>query len=101
VGSTNPLAVANPALTGQEVMVSDSIVTVPVFDVTTFNTAGSNFQVIGFVQLFLNPDGNASDPTTGNVNTTVINLAGCGTGTAGPAVLGNGASPVAVRLISQ
>jgi hypothetical protein len=30
----------------------------------------------------------------------IINMAGCGTGSAAQPILGNGASPVAVRLIS-
>jgi hypothetical protein len=60
-------------------------------------------QIVGFVQLFLSPDGLATQPfgtTAGQVKTTVINLAGCGTGASGQPILGNGASPVAVRLIS-
>jgi hypothetical protein len=58
---------------------------------------------VGFVQLFLNPDSIAapnSGPSSGNVNATVINMAGCGTNANGQQILGNGASPVAVRLIS-
>jgi hypothetical protein len=31
---------------------------------------------------------------------TIINMAGCGTSATGQPILGNGASPVAVRLIS-
>jgi hypothetical protein len=81
-------------------MVSNSLVTVPVFD----STAGApvqNVQIIGFVQLFLNPDGVAT-PATGLVNTTVINLVGCGSGpTPGTAINGNGDSPVAVRLVTH
>ena len=79
-------------------MVSDSLVTVPVFD--SSGGAVPTVQIIGFVQLFLNPDGIAT-PAGGSVNTTVVNMAGCGTGAAGTAILGNGASPVAVRLISS
>ncbi len=81
-------------------MVSDSLVTVPVFDVTNYTSESLNLPIIGFVQLFLNPDGNPTPEATGNINTTVINLVGCGTSTAGQPILGNGASPVAVRLIS-
>jgi len=59
---------------------------------------------VGFVQLFLNPDGVATPnfgANNGRVNTNIINMAGCGTGAAAvPPILGNGASPVAVRLIS-
>ena len=86
-------------------MVSDSLVTVPVINAD--GTSGlppsyPNVQIIGFVQLFLNPYGAAS-PANGHIRTQVINLVGCGAGTGGVAgtpILGNGASPVAVRLIS-
>src|ERR1700691_2016274 len=101
-GTDNPIAGLNP----NDVMVSDSLVTVPVFD----STSGKNpVQIIGFVQLFLNPDGQATsttgknNPTKYMIPTTVINMVGCGNGTGnaslGP-ILGNGASPVAVRLIT-
>jgi len=93
-GAGNPI----PGLDGNDVMVSDSIVTVPVFDTAFFNPAGTNFHIVGFVQLFLNPDGNPS-PATGQVNATVINLAGCGNSWTATPIIGNGASPVTVRLI--
>jgi hypothetical protein len=88
------------------VLVSDSLVTVPVFDVTTYTTSSTSVQIIGFVQLFLNPEGTGT--RTGGqgqyqVHTMVTNMAGCGsgaTGATGTALIGNGASPVAVRLIS-
>ncbi len=103
-GSGSPAAVANPALIGQYVMVSDSLVTVPVFNSVTGTSPTNPVTIIGFLQLFLNPDGNltpASGPNNGHVKTTVINLVGCGTQSTGtPIILGNGASPVAVRLIS-
>ncbi len=85
-----------PGASTKDVMVSSSLVTVPVFDSTTLINP---VQIVGFVQLFLNPDGTAA-PAVGGVNTTVINMAGCGTGASGTPILGNGASPVAVRLIS-
>ena len=108
VGADNPVAVVNPALAGQDVMVSDSLVTVPIFDVQGGNglpctAAPCSVKIIGFVQLFLNPDGNAAPVPASNppgINTTVVNIAGCGTAATGTPILGNGASPVAVRLIS-
>jgi hypothetical protein len=101
-GSDNPVAGA----AGKNIMVSDSLVTVPVFDVAnggTPPTPPTPVTIIGFLQLFLNPAGTAS-PTNGAVGsmrTKVINVVGCGTNpmSAQP-ILGNGASPVAVRLIS-
>ena len=102
-GNDNPIS----GLAGNDVMVSDSLVTVPVFDVGAlpppFSPPTSPVQIVGFVQLFLNPNGMAAPgfgPNRGKVNTTVINMAGCGTGASGQPILGNGASPVAVRLIS-
>ncbi|MGB9202645.1 MAG: pilus assembly protein TadG-related protein [Terriglobales bacterium] len=98
-GTQNPVAVANPTLVGKDVMVSNSLVTVPVFDTASFGTGSNTVTIIGFVQLFLNPDG-LQPASIGNVDATVINLAGCGTNAAGTPILGNGASPVAVRLIT-
>jgi hypothetical protein len=94
-GAKNPIAGA----AGKDVMVSSSLVTVPVFDTTSFIPPSNTVTIIGFVQLFLNPDGTQT-PATGNVNATIINMAGCGTDATGKQILGNGASPVAVRLIS-
>ncbi|MGA9306129.1 MAG: hypothetical protein WBW31_12075 [Candidatus Sulfotelmatobacter sp.] len=89
-------------------MVSDSLVTVPVIDATPTNwpptlTTYPQVQIIGFVQLFLNPDGRRVGGSN-QIHTQVINLVGCGDGvgaaTGTPIILGNGASPVAVRLIA-
>ncbi len=92
VGNDDPVVNAR----GHDVMVSSSLVTVPVLDATTtFNTPA---KVIGFVQVFLNPDGKES---LSGAPATIVNLAGCGTNMTGQPVLGNGASPVAVRLISR
>ena len=84
-------------------MVSDSLVTVPVFD--SSGGAVNPVTIIGFVQLFMNPEGNEApasgpNPWDGTLKTTVVNMAGCGTAAAGQPILGNGPSPVAVRLIS-
>jgi hypothetical protein len=95
-GNLNPVA----GVVGQAVMVSDSLVTIPVIDTPT-----NPVTVIGFLQVFLNPVSTAL-PTAGpqgafQLPVTIINLAGCGTSVTGqPIILGNGASPVAVRLIS-
>ncbi len=97
-GANNPIT----GLNLHDVMVSDSLVTVPVFD--SSGGAVNPVKIIGFVQLFMNPDGNeapiAGPPYAGTLITTVINMAGCGTNAAGTPIVGNGPSPVAVRLIS-
>jgi len=99
-GADNPVVLSGAVAAGRDVMVSDSLVTVPVIDTTTWPPAGfPSVQIIGFVQLFLNPTGQPSPPN-GRIHTQVINMAGCGTGATGQAILGNGASPVAVRLIT-
>lgn len=106
-GVDNPI----PGASGNDVMVSDSLVTVPVYDVgpvppppyTAPPVPPGTVTIVGFLQLFLNPDGAAapnSGANDGRVNTMVINMAGCGSTAAGNPILGNGASPVAVRLIS-
>ena len=104
VGADTPVAVVNPSLAGKDAMVSDSLVTVPVFDNSGTWPPPGPVQIVGFVQLFLNPDGDATPntgPNRGHMKTTVTNLVGCGTGIAPTQpILGNGASPVAVRLIS-
>ncbi len=102
VGADNPVAITNPALAGEDALVSDSLVTVPVFDSSTWPPP-TPVQIVGFVQLFLNPDGLATPNfglNAGHMRTTIINMVGCGTGATGQPILGNGGSPVAVRLIS-
>jgi len=90
-------------VSGNNMMVSDSLVTVPVFD----STAGANstVQIVGFVQLFLNPDGQPtsdSGATNGQIKATIVNLVGCGSGPRpGATINGNGDSPVAVRLVTH
>jgi Flp pilus assembly protein TadG len=109
-GTDNPLVQTGAIAAGTEIMVSDSLVTVPVFDSSPFLPPPlsppkiepyTQVQIIGFVQLFLNPNGG---PTLSDdsVNATVINMAGCGNTGMGfqTPIYGNGASPVAVRLIT-
>lgn len=101
-GDDNPLVQSGAVSAKTDIMVSDSLVTVPVIDTTTWPPpAYPQVQIIGFVQLFLSPTGQAVQ--NNHIHTQVINLVGCGTsGTSatGQPILGNGASPVAVRLIS-
>jgi Flp pilus assembly protein TadG len=101
-GDDNPLVQAGSLPAGKQTMVSDSLVTVPVFD--SSGAISSPVNVIGFVQLFLQPNGRAvsalGTPSYG-IRTKIINLVGCGTNSTGtPPVYGNGATAVPVRLIS-
>lgn len=91
-GTSNPLT----AVQGNLITSSTSIVSLPIYDssaVTTF----PNVTVIGFLQVFINyVDGN------GNLNVTVMNVAGCGNGqtttvSSSPVY---GTSPVPIRLIT-
>ena len=98
-GADNPLVQVGIAQ-GTDVMVSESIVTVPVY-ASAGTAPGTTVTVIGFVQLFLNPLG-AATPGNAKIPTTVLNIAGCGTAVSPvQPILGNGASPVPVRLITQ
>ncbi len=93
-GSANPVA-----LSGRAISNSINVVSLPIFDQTKVNPAsGSQTDVtfIGFLQVFIN----AVDQF-GNINVTVLNVAGCGDGSGAPVgtpVIGN--SPVPVRLIT-
>jgi hypothetical protein len=92
-GNKSPIANA----VGNDVLVSDSLVTIPVID-NPPGTPATTVNVIGFLQVFLNPTG--ASLATPQIPVTIINMAGCGNTTVAPPILGNGASPVAVRLIS-
>jgi len=97
-GDDNPIVSAR----NKDVLVSDSVVTVPVFDSSAGNVTNP-VHIIGFVQLFLNSDGNSTPtggPTRGHIKTTIVNLVGCGRNATGTPVVGNGASAVPVRLIT-
>jgi hypothetical protein len=103
-GGDNPVVLSGAIADLTPITVSDSLVTVPVIDTSTWPPASlASVQIIGFVQLFLNPNGvktPITGPNIGHMRTTVINMVGCGTGATGQPILGNGASPVAVRLVS-
>jgi hypothetical protein len=103
-GAKNPVVLSGALADEANIMVSDSLVTVPVINVdsgTPVPLVGfPSVQIIGFVQLFLNPSGTAVPPNN-LIHTQVINLVSCGPGMPlTPTILGNGASPVAVRLIT-
>jgi hypothetical protein len=102
-GGQNPLTTAR----GQDVLVSDSLVTIPVYDTgaTSGNQPGpppNPVTVIGFLQVFLNPQSNVLPyplaPT--QIPVTIINQIGCGIDSSGTPVYGNGPSAVPVRLIT-
>jgi hypothetical protein len=90
-GTGNP----NTALNGKIISVSNSIMSFPIYDSTTtdFSVNPTNVTIVGFLQVFVNyVDAN------GNLNVTVLNVAGCGNNAANRAVTGS--SPVPIRLIT-
>jgi hypothetical protein len=93
----------------KDVFVSDSIVTIPVYDTGTVlppPAPPASVTVIGFLQVFLNPqsaalpDPFAPTPPPHEIPAVIINQIGCGTDSTGTAVYGNGPSAVPVRLIT-
>jgi hypothetical protein len=93
-GSSNPLGISG------QITSSNSIVSLPIYDSSgsVRFTAGSTTPVtiVGFLQVFIN-----YVDIDGSLHVTVLNVAGCGNGSAGN--IGNpvtGSSPVPVRLIT-
>jgi hypothetical protein len=95
-GLGNPLY-KNGAVNDDDVITtSNSIVTVPLIDNTLpfpLNNAQPSVTVVGFLQMFI-----TGVQANGNVLGTVLNVAGCGSGT--PPTSVTGSSPVPVRLIN-
>jgi Flp pilus assembly protein TadG len=94
-GLGSPLAQTGVVNTSDVVTTSNNIVTVPIYDGLVLG-AGANpaITIVGFLQVFINDINGAGD-----VNVTVMNVAGCSNNAAGnPTVTGT--SPVPVRLIT-
>lgn len=96
-GSSNPL-LGGP--TPQNISNSSSIVSLPIYDSANETISASNtpITIVGFLQVFINRvDAN------GNVNVTVLNVAGCSNGNGGTPVgtAVAGSSPVPVRLVTN
>ncbi|MGA2100497.1 MAG: pilus assembly protein TadG-related protein [Candidatus Sulfotelmatobacter sp.] len=96
-GSANPTGLKDVPIS-----ISSSIVSLPIYDNNNGpgKTLASNTQnpvtFVGFLQVFIN----AVDQN-GSMKVTVLNVAGCGNGSAGaPATSEIGNSPVPVRLIT-
>lgn len=100
-GLGNPLVTSGAITSSSVVTSSNSIVTVPIYD----DVAGGVFpagvspvavNIVGFLQVFIN----GIDTTTGNINVTVLNVAGCTNTATGSTPSMSGTSPVPVRLIT-
>lgn len=94
-GNGNPVVGAGLPV-GTPITVSQSIVSIPIYDgtIVSDNTA-TPVTFVGFLQVFIN----AID-TNGNILVTVLNVAGCGSGTPAPGNPVSGSSPVPIRLIT-
>jgi hypothetical protein len=86
-GASHPL----PALSGQFITTSDSIITLPIYDGAP---VAANVNIIGFMQVFVN-----RTYGDGRADVTILNVAGCGSSATGTPVYGSGVSAVPVRLI--
>ena len=98
-GNQNPVVPV-----GTDVLVSDSVVTIPVYD-SNGVAPPPTVDVIGFLQVFLNPQSAvlpnpATDAPPYQIPVTIINQIGCGTDSTGTPIYGNGPSAVPVRLIT-
>jgi len=97
-GTSNPIVSAR----GNPVSASNSIVTVPIFDFTGPTQINNNggttaVTIVGFLQVFIN-----GVDQYGNLDVTIMNVAGCSNGAAGNVSPNpvTGSSPVPVRLIT-
>lgn len=100
-GDGNPLVSQGGLTSGSAITASNSIVSLPIYDSTagtTFSSGQIPVTIVGFLQVFINfVDGNS------NVSVTVLNVSGCGNGSAGSQPVAGavaGTSPVPVRLIT-
>ncbi len=102
-GPSNP----NPALRGQPITSSPSVITVPLYSGQQLNSGGGSVTIIGFLQVFINqvdgPGGNQ-----GNVHATVLNISACGSsggsgsgggGSGSGTVTGGGGQLIPIRLV--
>lgn len=78
------------------ILTSDSIITVPIFDQKQFSSGNQQVTVVGFLTLFVKTiSGNP-----GQFSSTILNVTGCGPNpSSAPPVSGGGVSSIPVRLI--
>lgn len=84
-GAANP----NPALVGQAISSSPSIVTVPLYDghpLCPGGSCGFTITIVGFLEVFVEKVGPPQSTTTGYI----MNVAGCGAGGSGGGSGGGG-----------
>jgi Flp pilus assembly protein TadG len=91
----------NPVITNAVITSSTNIVTMPIYDDVGAGTfpndqASVAVTIVGFLQVFIN----GIDTTTGNINVTVLNVAGCSNTATDSTPTVSGSSPVPIRLIT-
>jgi hypothetical protein len=88
----------NAVITNALITSSNSIVTVPIYDDTQgpFTVDQPPVTIVGFLQVFIN----GLDTSSGNVNVTVLNVAGCSNTATASTPTVPGTSPVPIRLIT-
>jgi hypothetical protein len=102
LAGTGPMQITagSGPLSGQLVTTSKSIATLPIFDTASLNPATGQVTIVGFLQVFIDPQATAL-PGNGDIPVTILNVAGCGNTAGTTVVSGGGVSPVPVRLIHQ
>ena len=79
------------------ILTSDSIITVPIFDQKQFSHGNQQVTVVGFLTLFVKT---VSGNNPGQFSATILNVTGCGPNpSSAPPVSGGGVSSIPVRLI--
>jgi hypothetical protein len=91
---------------GNLVTTSSSIVTIPIIDTSVaLPASGQSLTVVGYMQAFINgvQPGFLPASVAGDINVTVLNIAGCSLANNGanPVIGGSGTSPIPVRLITS
>jgi Putative Flp pilus-assembly TadE/G-like len=84
-GSNNPLVKAGVIASGAQVIQSDSLVTVPVYDGAVLTPGGSTVTVVGYLQMFITDViHNANDDIIDGIITNVMSCGAGSGGTCGP-----------------
>jgi len=94
-GFGNPLVQAGLLSSNSLITTSNNIVAIPIYDSSPTVPLPANVTIIGYLQVFIN-----QVDRLGNVNVTVMNIAGCSNSAAGNSTV-TGTSPVPIRLITS
>lgn len=96
-GTGSALVKASLVSAGDTITSSNSIVTIPIAQFSG-SLPTNPATIVGFLQVFINSVDTSNTSTGGNVNVTVLNVAGCGDSSPGTPV--HGSTPVPIRLIT-